>query len=194
MVDSNLGRSRSLFVRRWGEMAASWGISRTMAEIHALMYTSCRPLCTDDVMGQLQISRGNASMNLRQLVDWGLIERVHHRGDRKEYFVAEAEVWQIFETITRERRRRELQPVVDTIAQCQEMIEDEDAGGDSPEVQTYRERLRNMQDFLTTMHHLLNVILKVKRSGLGRLSERILNISAPALPKPRPARPAKVSR
>ncbi len=62
-------KSKALFVRRWGEMAASWGISRTMAEIHALMYISAKPLCTDDVMAQLQVSRGNASMNLRQLLD-----------------------------------------------------------------------------------------------------------------------------
>ena len=170
MVDAAFEKSKALFVRRWGEMAASWGISRTMAEIHALMYIAARPLCTDDVMAQLQVSRGNASMNLRQLLDWGLIDRVHQRGDRKEYFVAETEVWEIFETITRERRRRELQPVVDTIDQCQEMIE-ECANGDLTEdVQVYRDRLQNMQDFLSTLHGLLNMVLKVKKSGLGKLT------------------------
>ncbi len=173
MVDAAFEKSKALFVRRWGEMAASWGISRTMAEIHALMYISAKPLCTDDVMAQLQVSRGNASMNLRQLLDWGLIDRVHQRGDRKEYFVAETEVWEIFETITRERRRRELQPVVDTIDQCQEMIE-ECANGDLTEdVRVYQDRLQNMQHFLSTMHGLLNMILKVKKAGLGKLAHSI---------------------
>ncbi len=82
----NLGdlydQSRSLFIRRWGEMGAAWGISRTMAEIHALLFVSTRPLCTDDVMDRLQISRGNTSINLRQLVNWELIHRVHRPGDR----------------------------------------------------------------------------------------------------------------
>ena len=105
MVDVAFDKSKALFVRRWGEMAASWGISRTMAEIHALMYISAKPLCTDDVMGQLQVSRGNASMNLRQLLDWGLLARVHQRGDRKEYFVAETEVGEVLETIIGDGRR-----------------------------------------------------------------------------------------
>ena len=177
MVDTAFEKSKALFVRRWGEMAASWGISRTMAEIHALMYISAKPLCTDDVMAQLQVSRGNASMNLRQLLDWGLIDRVHQRGDRKEYFVAETEVWEIFETITRERRRRELQPVVDTIDQCQEMIEGCANGDLTEDVQVYRDRLNNMQDFLGTMHGLLNMVLKVKKSGLGRLAHSISRLA-----------------
>jgi len=109
---------RALFVRRWGEMAASWGVGRTMAEIHALLYLAQEPLCTDDVMDQLSVSRGSASTNLRELVKWGLIHRVHQRGDRKEYFVAETAVWSMFETITRERRRREVEPIVETIQRC----------------------------------------------------------------------------
>ncbi len=78
-----LDEARNLLVRRWGEMGGYWGINRTMAEIHALLFVSHEPLCTDDIMERLQISRGNASMNLRALVDWGLIQRVHKLGDRK---------------------------------------------------------------------------------------------------------------
>ena len=114
--------SKANLVRRWGEMGGYWGISRTMAEIHALLFVSGRPLCTDDIMEQLQVSRGNASMNLRSLVDWALIERVHKLGDRKEYFQADTDVWHMFETITRERRRRE--------RAGQEDVEQPDAGGE----------------------------------------------------------------
>ncbi|MCA9255882.1 MAG: MarR family transcriptional regulator, partial [Phycisphaerales bacterium] len=75
-----LDASRQLFIRRWGEMGGYWGINRTMAEIHALLFVSNEPVCTDDVMDRLLVSRGTASTNLRALVDWGLIERTHLRG------------------------------------------------------------------------------------------------------------------
>ncbi len=172
-MPTSIDQSKALFIRQWSAMSSYWGISRTMAEIHALMYISARPLCTDDVMEQLQVSRGNASMNLRQLLDWGLLCRVHRKGDRKEYFSAETDVWEIFETITRERRRRELQPVVDTISQCQEMIEDCSDGQEPEEVQVYRSRLTSMHDFLGTMHGLLNIVLKVKSTGIRKFTHSL---------------------
>lgn len=172
MSGSVLQRSRTLFIRRWGEMAASWGISRTMAEIHALLFISGEPLCTDDLMDQLQVSRGSASMNLRQLLTWGLIHRVHQRGDRKEYFVAESDVWQMFEIITRERRRREVEPIVETIRKCREMLAEEAVGGDDRvrrEVQTYAGRMDDMHEFFSIMNSLFNVLTKLGKSGMGRL-------------------------
>src|SRR5436853_7239326 len=85
-AEQQLRVAQDTFIRRWGEMGATWGINRTMAEIHALLYIVAQPLCTDDVMERLNISRGNASMSLRALVDWGIIRRVHKRGERREYF------------------------------------------------------------------------------------------------------------
>src|SRR4051794_8953293 len=76
-----LRTAQDLFIRRWGEMGATWGINRTMAEIHALLYITAQPLCTDDVMERLNISRGNASMSLRALRHWGIIRRPHKRGE-----------------------------------------------------------------------------------------------------------------
>ena len=84
MGEKAIMAAEALFIRRWGEMAARWGVSRTMAEIHALLYLAREPLCTDDVMDRLAVSRGSASVNLRELVNWSLIYRVHRRGDRKE--------------------------------------------------------------------------------------------------------------
>ena len=83
---SSLKTAQDLFIRRWGEMGQTWGINRTMAEIHALLYITGQPQCTDDVMERLNISRGNASMSLRALCDWGIIRRLHKRGERREYF------------------------------------------------------------------------------------------------------------
>ncbi|MBL0928283.1 MAG: hypothetical protein IBJ11_11640, partial [Phycisphaerales bacterium] len=109
------------FIATWGQMGSAWGISRTMAEVHALLYITGQDLCTDDVMDRLQISRGNASMSLRGLQDWGLIDRVHKRGDRKEYFRAESDVWTMFKTIARERKKRELDPVVASLYEIRDL-------------------------------------------------------------------------
>ncbi|MFH0983581.1 MAG: MarR family transcriptional regulator [Planctomycetota bacterium] len=184
MSESVIDQSKALFIRRWGEMAASWGISRTMAEIHALMFVSTHPLCTDDVMDQLQISRGNASINLRELTRWGLIERLHVRGDRKEYFKAESDVWQMFETITRERRRREVEPILETIRRCNEMI-DADLkqlkGRERDEALEYRHRLVAMLEFLDVVNSVFNLVLTSGRGGFQEVARLLakLPLSAP---------------
>src|SRR3954469_5960060 len=85
-TEQRLREAQEMFIRRWGEMGQTWGINRAMAEIHALLYITATPLCTDDVMERLHISRGNASMSLRALCDWGIIRRQHRRGERREYF------------------------------------------------------------------------------------------------------------
>ncbi len=104
-------RALDEFVLLWGEMASHWGINRTMAQIHALLYATARPLDTDEIMDRLQISRGNANMNLRALVDWNLVRKTHQIGSRKDFFVAEADVWTLTTTIIEERQRREIKPV-----------------------------------------------------------------------------------
>ncbi len=168
-----LEESKALFVRRWGEMGGYWGITRTMAEIHALLFVSTEPLCTDDVMERLQVSRGNASINLRTLVDWGLIDRVHARGDRKEYFVCRTDVWEMFETIVRQRRRREVEPIMETIARCRDMVRRPPA--DHPESATetkvYQKRLDEMYEFLEVVGAVVDVLLKVGPRGIGRVTK-----------------------
>jgi DNA-binding transcriptional regulator GbsR (MarR family) len=99
------------FILLWGDMAAQWGINRTMAQIHALLYASARPLDTDEIMARLGISRGNANVNLRSLVDWRLARRTQRPGSRKDLYTAEGDVWRITTTIIEERQRREIQPV-----------------------------------------------------------------------------------
>ncbi|MCP4250592.1 MAG: ArsR family transcriptional regulator [bacterium] len=166
--------SRLLFIRRWGEMGANWGISRTMAEIHALLFVSTEPLCTDDVMERLSVSRGNASMNLRQLVNWGLVYRQHRTGDRKEYFGCETDVWQMFETITRERRRREVEPIIETIKRCQAMTREDLKslrGARRKEVEQYQRRLDEMLEFLNLMNRVFNLVIQTGQAGVGRLAK-----------------------
>src|SRR5687768_18615301 len=121
-TEQKLITAQDLFIRRWGEMGATWGINRTQAEIHALCYITAQPVCTDDVMERLNISRGNASMSLRALCDWGIIRRLHKRGERREYFESLSDVWEMFSIIAAERKRREMDPVLEPIRQCQRML------------------------------------------------------------------------
>jgi len=170
--NSPLDESKALFIRRWGEMGGYWGINRTMAEIHALMFVSTQPLCTDDVMEKLLVSRGNASMNLRSLVDWGLIERVHLRGDRKEYFICQTDVWQMFENIIRQRRRREVEPILETVQRCRTMVAPGGGGRRSRDDETgiYTKRLDEMLAFLETVGAIVDLMAKVGPKGIGRIS------------------------
>ncbi len=115
ITHSQLTEAQERFIRTWGQMGPSWGISRTMAEVHAMLYIVGQPLNTDEVMERLSISRGNASMSLRALVEWGLVTRVHKRGDRKEYFEADRDAWSMARTIIRERLRREILPLLTTL-------------------------------------------------------------------------------
>lgn len=176
MTNAPIEEARDLFIRRWGEMGATWGISRTMAELHALLYLASEPLCTDDVMEQLSISRGSASMNLRELVNWGLIRRTHHRGDRKEYFDAERDVWQMFETIMRERRRREVLPIMETIERCISMITADDGKPPSrsaKEASTYHKRFSDIREFCEVMNTVFNLMQKVGHGGVKPLAKTL---------------------
>lgn len=108
----NYTEARIEFIQIWGALGTNWGINKAMAQIHALLLATENPLTTDEIMEELQISRSNANLNIRSLVDWGLLYRKHVAGDRKEYFVAEKDVWDIALKIMKERRKREVEPVV----------------------------------------------------------------------------------
>lgn len=129
--ESQFIQAQDEFVAAWGQMGASWGISRTMAEVHALLYIGGRAMNTDEIMERLRISRGNASMSLRSLVEWGIVQRVHKRGERKEYFEAEQDVWALARTIIRERLRREILPMLATLYEIRDQT-GEGAAGTTP--------------------------------------------------------------
>ena len=135
------------FVQLWGTMASAWGINRTMAQLHALLYATERPLDTDAIMARLSISRGNANVNLRQLVAWGLVGRVQMHGSRKDYFVAEQDVWALTATIIREREKRELRPVVVELDAVRARLDAPGADA-SPEEVRLRTRLDDLVAFV----------------------------------------------
>lgn len=134
------------FVLSWGEMATAWGINRTMAQIHALLYAESNPLDTDAIMEQLGVSRGNANMNLRSLLDWGLVHKVHYKGSRKDYYTAEKDVWSIVSTIIKERQQREISPITDNLDECLEIFKAEQA--QTEDEKEFRRRIENFKEFV----------------------------------------------
>jgi DNA-binding transcriptional regulator GbsR (MarR family) len=161
---------QDLFIRRWGEMGQVWGINRTMAEIHALLYIVGTPQCTDDVMERLHISRGNASMSLRALCDWGIVRRMHRRGERREYFETLSDVWEMFSIIAAERTRREVDPVLQTIRQCRRMLEEATTGEPDvamESVEITRRRLGQMEGFIKVTNKLFQQFVSDGRGKRG---------------------------
>lgn len=116
--ENALASARLELVTQWGVLGSAWGISRTMAMVHALLLTSPTPLSTDEVMEALAVSRGNANTNLRELVSWGLLRRTLRPGERRDFFEAEKDVWKIFCTVVRERKRREVDPTLVVLREC----------------------------------------------------------------------------
>lgn len=145
------------FILLWGEMASAWGINKTMAQIHALLYAEAEPLDTDTIMEQLDISRGNANMNLRNLVQWQLIHKVHFKGQRKDFYTAEKDVWNIVSTIVRERQQREVAPIRENLEECLQVFEAEST--QSPEEREFRKRIENFIQFLEMFERFTQAML-----------------------------------
>lgn len=156
------------FVLHWGEMASAWGINRTMGQIHGLLYISPEPLSMDEIMQRLKISRGNASMSLRSLEEWGVVQRVHYTGDRREYFKSLTDVWELFQTLVRERKRREFDPTMRSLRQF--LGEAEGHHGDAA-LALYRERLGNLLSVLELIQRTCDRLLPRDPHDLPRLLE-----------------------
>ena len=109
------------FISSWGAFGTHWGINRTMAQIHALLLISSDPLTQDDIMEELTISRGNTNMNIRELINWGLVDRLLLSGERKEYFTAEKDIWKVVKQIVKERKKRELEPMLQLLDKLEEV-------------------------------------------------------------------------
>jgi len=135
------------FVELWNNMGSLWGISPTMARIHGLLYITGAALSMDDIMARLAISRGNVSMNLSKLVEWGLVRRVHKRGDRREYYESLSDVWEMFTLVANQRKRLEIDPIVNTLRRCREALS-VDALGAHSDREPARARFRRVDELL----------------------------------------------
>lgn len=162
--------ARDEFVGQWGAIGSAWGINRTMAQIHALLITAPSPLSTDEVMAELHISRGNAHANLRDLVSWGLVRSVVRKGERKEFFEAEKDVWKMFCIILRERRRRELRPAMTVLKECGERTRQIKGA----EAAAFNKQIRALAEFLDVADGVITKITRSERSAVVPWALRFL--------------------
>lgn len=174
-----LRSAQEKFIALWGQMGSNWGIPRTMAEVHALLYITGTPLNADDVMELLQISRGNASMTLRNLVDWGLVTRTHIRGDRKEYYTAEQDVWKMFRTVMRERKKREIDPLMEQLHQCRERPAPDDSPVDERTKEDHNQRLDDMLEVLTLLDRISQRLMGPTGSGVEKILRLLTKATSP---------------
>lgn len=143
---ATLEEVKEKFILHWGEMGSLWGINRTMAQVHALLFLSPEPLSANDIMDELQISRGNASMALRELIAWGIVTRVHLKGERREFYTTEKDVWTMFRIIARERKKREVDPTINMLRQSMAELE----AMSSAKGQYEREQIESLLQFFET--------------------------------------------
>jgi DNA-binding transcriptional regulator GbsR (MarR family) len=150
------------FVDLWNNMAALWGISPTMARIHGLLYITGASLSMDDIMARLGISRGNVSMNVSKLLEWGLVRRVHKRGDRREYYVSISDVWEMFTLLANQRKRREIDPILSTLRRCRAELEPAAQKHDAAAEERLR-RIDELWKFVATMDSLAQRFFESQR-------------------------------
>jgi DNA-binding transcriptional regulator GbsR (MarR family) len=155
-----LTEAKEKFIHTWGGLGSNWGINRTMAMVHALLLVSEEAITTDDIMEQLKISRGNANMNVRELMDWGIVKKELKMGERKDYYVADKDIWNVFKQITKERRKRELEPLVQSLEQMK-VLE-----GNGTEEKAFQDLIENLIGVTSKANVLLDLAIKSDENWL----------------------------
>jgi DNA-binding transcriptional regulator GbsR (MarR family) len=149
------------FILHWGEMGTRWGINRTVAQVHALLFLAPHPVPADEIATTLSVARSNVSTSLRELQGWGIVRVVHVLGDRRDHFESIKDVWEIFRIVSEERKRREIDPTLRVIGECVSELKS------NPNGDAYtRERLESMLEFLTAMNGLFEEILRMPTGAL----------------------------
>jgi len=147
--------AKEKFISTWGSLGSLWGINKAMAQIQALLFISTSPLSMEDIMGELKISRGNTSMNLRQLMDWGIVTKVLVSGERKEFFTTEKDVQELARVIAKERSRREIRPVIKVLDEVS-TIQDDGSEKTKELIKQTKALNQLTQDLDTLMNKMVN--------------------------------------
>lgn len=156
----NISEAKQQFINSWGAFGTQWGINRTMAQIHALLLISPQPITQDDIMEQLNVSRGNVNMNIRDLINWGLVERVIVSGERKEYFTAEKDIWKVATLIIKERKKQELDPMIKLLGQLEKVEGDKR----DKEIKEFTDTIGNIKKLGSQADKLLDSIIKAEEN------------------------------
>ena len=155
-----LAEAKQKFIESWGKLGSEWGINRTMAQVHALLLVTPEALTTEEIMEQLSISRGNANMTLRDLIGWGLVEKQLKQGERKEYFFADKDTWNIARQVAKERRKRELDPIIkilDELTKVKGDVKD-------PAYATFNKSVNDINKLAKNVDKTLETMLKAEES------------------------------
>lgn len=155
-----LTEAKQQFISSWGAFGGNWGINRTMAQIHALLMVSNDPLTHEDVMAQLNVSRGNVNMNMRDLISWGLVDKVLVPGERKEYFTAEKDTWKVATQIIKERKKRELEPMLKLLSQLEKIEGDKK----DKDIKQFVDTVTGIRKFGNQADKLLDMMVKADES------------------------------
>ncbi len=150
-MDSKLNPSQILFLKTWGDIAGFWGMNKIMGKMYALLFSSTEPLTLDDLCEKLQISRGNASMNIRALLKWDVIKKIRNAGDRKDYYVLDEDMSKIIAQFIRERKKRELEPALRTMEKSATLLRKASRGRHS----VFLKRLEEMYKIGSAMDEVL---------------------------------------
>jgi len=161
--------AKEKLIQAWGNLGYSWGLNKTMAQIHALLMISPKPLSTEEIMEDLNISRGNANMNIRALLDWGIISRISVPGERKEYFKSEKDIWTLARQVVRERRKRELEPIIKVLKEVNEVSAD---GTD--ETKELKKTVKDLKNFAEKSDNLLETFIKAEESWFWNAMLKLL--------------------
>lgn len=179
----NLHPAIERFILHWGEMGGQWGVNRSVSQIHALLYVTERPLTAEEIASTLGIARSNVSNSLKELLGWELIRRVPVRGDRREHFEAESDIWEMVARIAAGRKAREIDPALAVLRRC--MAEIERDGDINPVAER---RLKDMLSFTETIDTWYAQMLQVPKAKLAtllRLGAKIIQFVPAAKPKTR---------
>ena len=155
-----LDEAKNKYIQTWGSLATSWGINKTMAQVHALLLVSTKPLSAEDIMDTLQISRGNVNMNVRALIDWGIVSKEFVVGERKEFFVADKDIWELFKQITKERKKREIEPVLKVLEDLQQVDDSSEDG------MQFKKVLSDLSSVTNTVNNILDNAIKADEHWL----------------------------
>ena len=162
------------FVLHWGEMGTRWGINRTVAQVHALLFLSPKPLHAEEIASTLVVARSNVSTSLRELQGWGIVRVTHVLGDRRDHFESVKDVWEIFRIVGEERKRREIDPTLRVLQECVAELKGPGTGSAYS-----RERLQEMLEFLTTATGLFDELVHMPAGalrGMARLKGKLQSL------------------
>ena len=156
-----LEQAKIKYIHTWGTLASSWGVNKTMAQVHALLLVSTKPLSSEDIMEALKISRGNVNMNVRALIDWGIVRKEFVAGERKDFFAADKDIWELFKQVTKERKKREVEPVLKVLEELQNEVKE-----DSEEAIAFKKVMNDLSSVTNTVNGLLDKAIKADEHWL----------------------------